>query len=347
MSADRYTVGRLIQQLENYDEKQTLESLLEREEFTSLLHGIYTSLSAESKSTAQEVFRKTNVTKKKRTKSTALVIILGIHNIALPPSIQTQYQIWKENPSQLWRALDGQNSEQSIEVAAIEAYLVAQHLRLRQVYNVILWRFYVSFFYQLALLLGHGQKVMTNNLHNILYERLVKAITQSKKINDDITVIKANLQLWVAAGARYNKICTALDKGALFLIPQIPDDVWENPNSLKGAEFDEAMAHLKSLGIMTLSDQLGADKLANQILNSALDPFRWDVVTTLNVNQPIEPRTSFATEPGTPAANLSIEPRISFASSPTQLMTFAANISVEPRTSTAKPNSISSLLNPA
>ncbi|TEY29578.1 hypothetical protein BOTCAL_0938g00040 [Botryotinia calthae] len=171
----------------------------------------------------------------------------------------------------------------------------------------------------------------TETLESLLeQEELIKALTQSKKITDDIGVIKANLKHWIAAGSRYNRICLALDKGALFLIPQISDDMWENPSLLKGAEFDEAMSHLKSEGIMKLSHQLKADVVANQILNSALDPFRWDVVDSRTITASlcnIEPRTF----PGSP----SIESGTS-----------TAGPSTEVRAPHIKPNSISSLLNP-
>lgn len=44
------------------------------------------------------------------------------------------------------------------------------------------------------------------------------------------------------------------------------------------------MAHLEGRGIKRVSDQLGADDLSNQIIKSALDPFRWNV--TLSVSAP-------------------------------------------------------------
>ncbi|KAK6592199.1 hypothetical protein H4I96_12059 [Botrytis cinerea] len=349
MSRDRHTVGSFIEQLKEYEETKTLESLLEQEEFASLLNGIYISFSAESKSTAQKLFQKTNQTRKKRSKSPALLTVIGIHDIALPPSIQSQYQLWTENPSQFWRPSDSLQAKQSIEIIAVEAYSVIQKLRLRQVYDVILWRFYVSFFYHLALMLGHGQKVLTSNLYNLLYERLIKALTQSKKITDDIGVIKANLQHWIAAGSRYNRICLALDKGALFLIPQISDDMWENPSSLKGAEFDEAMSHLKSEGIMELSHQLKADIVANQILKSALDPFRWDVVDSRTFFGGASTETGLGTagssiKSGIIAAGPSIKSGI-IAAEPS-IKSSTAGSYIEGRASNIKPTSIASLLNP-
>ncbi|TGO90384.1 hypothetical protein BPOR_0067g00260 [Botrytis porri] len=284
MSLDMYTVGDFMQHMDYFDKAQAFEGLLRVKEFTSLIVDVYTSFSAESKSIAQELakelLRKPNQTKKKQSKGRALTTIIRIQDITLPASIQSQYEIWKRDPVQFWRSIQNSDSQQSTEVIAIEAYLTMQHLRSRQEHDVILWRFYVAFFYQLALLIGHGQKMMTNNLHNILYERLSKVFTQSEKITDKVATIQANLHYWVGTGFIYNKICSALDKGALFLIPQVPDQIWEDSKSLKGTDFDEAMAHLKSLGIMELSKQLGADVLASQILDSVLEPFRWEVIDT-------------------------------------------------------------------
>lgn len=82
-------------------------------------------------------------------------------------------------------------------------------------------------------------------------------------------------------------------------------------------EFDEAMSHLQREGITKLSNHLGADGVAKQILSHALDPFRWQV--TLSA----------------PTANLPIAPRTSTAS--TSIKQMAPNV---------KTNSISSLLNP-
>ncbi|KAH6667750.1 hypothetical protein B0J14DRAFT_704225 [Halenospora varia] len=285
-----YSVGRLIQQLNNYDKELTLEALLEKKEFASLLHGIYTSLPVKSKSTAQRIFRTTDGTKKKKTRSAALTAVLEIRVIALPQDIHNLFQTWKENPSQFWKACGAQlgtlwDSEKSVESVATEAYLAVRHLRVRRLWDTILWRFYANFFYNLALLLGNGQ---------------------SEKITDEIAVIEGNLRSWTAAGSRYHKICLRLDKGALFLLPQVPDNVWEDEHSLKGTDFDLAMAHLKRQGIMELSDQLGADNLSSRILNFALDPFRWDV--TLSVPAPGTSNAdgcgpSTGVEPGTPGGN--------------------------------------------
>ncbi|KAI9640256.1 hypothetical protein NHQ30_011306 [Ciborinia camelliae] len=350
-----YTVGSIIQQLNKYDKVQTLDSLLkqEREEVTSFLQSVYTSLSTESKGIVQEISRKTNGTKRKKPKSLALVSILRVHDIAVPSGIQEQFQIWKENPSRFWRPLDSQLSEPSIETAAIEAYLVLQRLRVREVGDVILWRFYVSFFYELALLVGHGQKVMTLTLHNTLYERLLKATTQSKEITDEPGVMKTYLQAWVAAGSRYNKICMSLDKGALFLIPQIPDDMWENPNSLKGAEFDEAMSHLQREGITKLSNQLGADILATQILNSALEPFRWNNILAPMANSSSEPKTippSSALPPPSSEPK-TIPPSSALPPPSSEPKTIPPSSALPPPSSEPKiirftPNPISALLNP-
>ncbi|KAF7942982.1 hypothetical protein EAE96_010930 [Botrytis aclada] len=287
MPLDMYTVGDFMQHMEYFDKAQAFEGLLRVKGFTSLIVDFYTSFSAESKSIvqelAQELSRKPNQTKNKQSKGRALTTIINVQNITLPASIQYQYEIWKGNPVQFWRSIQNSGSKQSIEVVAIEAYLIMQDLRLRQEYDIILWRFYVTFFYQLALLIGHGQKMMTNNLHNILYERLGKVFIQSEKIADEVATVQANLHHWVDVGFKYNKVCTALDKGALFLIPQVPDYIWENSNSLKGGEFDEAMTHLKSIGIMELSKHLGADVLASQILDSVLGPFRWEVYDAADI----------------------------------------------------------------
>ncbi|TEY32563.1 hypothetical protein BOTCAL_0724g00010 [Botryotinia calthae] len=109
------------------------------------------------------------------------------------------------------------------------------------------------------------------------------AAIEAYLIIQDLATVQANLHRWIETGFKYNKVYTALDKGALFLIPQEPDYIWENSNSLKGGEFDEAMAHLKSIGIMELSKHLGADVLASQILDSVLGPFRWEVYDAADI----------------------------------------------------------------
>ncbi|KAH6667474.1 hypothetical protein B0J14DRAFT_620004 [Halenospora varia] len=175
-----YSVGRLIQQLNNYDKELTLEALLEKKE---------------------------------------------ISVIALPQDIHNLFQTWKKNPSHFWKACGAQlgtlwDSEKSIESVATEAYLAVRRLRVRRLWDTILWRFYANFFYSLALLLGNGQVNMSDGL----YQRLLKVL-QSEKITDEIAVIEGNLRSWTAAGSRYHKICLRLDKGALFLLPQVPDNV--------------------------------------------------------------------------------------------------------------------------
>ncbi|KAM0183186.1 hypothetical protein ACHAPF_000664 [Botrytis cinerea] len=270
MSSNKHTVGSIIQKLKNYNVEQTVEYLLDQEEFTSFLCDILTSLPTEYKRAAQEMLRKTNQTKNRQRKSPALVIVMT-HNFALPPNVQDHYRIWKENPSRFWQPFETSNAN---------------------------------------------------------------------RITDEVDVIKANLQIWVAAGARYNKICEALDKGALFLIPQVPDEMWENPNFLKGADFDEVMTHLKNKGIMELSTQLDADFVANQILNAALEPFKWEVVDsrTVTANPSIESRTV----PVDPYAG----PRIIRADPDDPSPAITAIPSIATEALDTKPISISSLLNP-
>lgn len=53
----------------------------------------------------------------------------------------------------------------------------------------------------------------------------LKVLLKSEKITDEIAVIEGNLRSWTAAGSRYHKICLRLDKGALFLLPQVSDNV--------------------------------------------------------------------------------------------------------------------------
>ncbi|KAM0133700.1 hypothetical protein ACHAP3_005828 [Botrytis cinerea] len=270
MSSNKHTVGSIIQKLKNYNVEQTVEYLLDQEEFTSFLCDILTSLPTEYKRAAQEMLRKTNQTKNRQRKSPALVIVMT-HNFALPPSVQDHYRIWKENPSRFWQPFEASNAN---------------------------------------------------------------------RITDEVDVIKANLQIWVAAGARYNKICEALDKGALFLIPQVPDEMWENPNFLKGADFDEVMTHLKNKGIMELSTQLDADFVANQILNAALEPFKWEVVDsrTVTANPSFESRT-VSVDPYAGPRIIRADP-----DDPSPAITAIPSIVTEPLDT--KLISISSLLNP-
>ncbi|TGO86771.1 hypothetical protein BPOR_0278g00130 [Botrytis porri] len=262
----KHTVGSLLEHLENYDENQSFESLLYDEEFASLLRGIFTSLPTEFQNTAQAMLAKTNQHKKKKTKISALSAVIEINNIALPPTLQDHYRLWKENPSRFWHPVESSITDQSLEFIAVEAYLVVRSLHQRKRVSII-------------------------ELPNNLYQRLIKA-TQCEKIPDEKTLIKTNLQTWVAAGSRYNKICMALDKSALFLLPQISDAIWENSTCLKGAEFGDAMSHLRSQGIMELSGQLEADAVANKILDAALGHFKWNVVDsrTFTANQSIAPK---------------------------------------------------------
>lgn len=236
-----YTVGELIQQLGVYDEDLTVEVVLEKEEasiflssrtkadalkFARLLQGIYTSLPAKSKSTAHRIFRRTNGTKKKNIRSAAVTAVLEIRAIALPKEIHNLFQTWEESPSQFWKG-DGTQLEAcwesrgSIERIATEAYLIVRQLGQRRMLDTILWRFYVYFFYSLALLLGDGQLNMSNGL----YQRLLAALLQSKQVTDDAATIEENLLAWKAAGSKYHKICLRLGQGALFLLPQVSDGV--------------------------------------------------------------------------------------------------------------------------
>ncbi|KAK6604005.1 hypothetical protein H4I95_05908 [Botrytis cinerea] len=289
MSSNKHTVGSIIQKLKNYNVEQTVEYLLDQEEFTSFLCDILTSLPTEYKRAAQEMLRKTNQTKNRQRKSPALVIVMT-HNFALPPSVQDHYRIWKENPSRFWQPFETSNANRLVGDVVVESYLVVRNLRLRQAHDIIF-----------------------------------------RRITDEVDVIKANLQIWVAAGARYNKICEALDKGALFLIHKY---------QTKCADFDEVMTHLKNKGIMELSTQLDADFVADQILNAALEPFKWEVVDsrTVTANPSFESRT-VSVDPYAGPRIIRADP-----DDPSPAITAIPSIVTEPLNT--KLISISSLLNP-
>ncbi|KAJ8063046.1 hypothetical protein OCU04_008289 [Sclerotinia nivalis] len=160
-----------------------------------------------------------------------------------------------------------------------------------------------------------------------LYQRLFEVFKRSRKITDEAAVIKSNLQAWVTAGLRYHKICSHLGKSALFLIPEIPDRMWENIHALNGSKLHQAIAHLKHRGIMEISKQFGADQLASQIMNSVIDPFRWD--NTMTPTFVPSPNTSIAPTPNAPIAN-----------------GYTLSTQAESSTSEINPNSIYALLNP-
>jgi hypothetical protein len=194
--------------------------------FTSLLQGIYKSLPLKSKRIAQGIFRTSKENKGKKAQSAALATVLETRGVTLPPDVHDLFQVWKQNPTKFWKARGELlgihwDSRESTDSVASEAYFVVRRLNSQRLWDTILWRFYASFFYDLALLLGNGQVNLTNGL----YQRLLEVLSQSEKITDDIVTIESNIRAWTAAGSRYNKICKHLDKGALFLLPHLSDNV--------------------------------------------------------------------------------------------------------------------------
>lgn len=89
--------------------------------------------------------------------------------------------------------------------------------------DTITWRFHVVFLFQLAVLLrGGGQGNLTDTLHQHLLDAV---LAQSEDITEEVTTTEENLRAYTAAGSRYDKICHELGVGALFLLPNISDDV--------------------------------------------------------------------------------------------------------------------------
>lgn len=179
-----------------------------------------------SKTRAQRIFHTNNARKKKKKRSVALQSILEIKVIDLPQDIHHVFQTCKDNPSHFWRVYDAhvetcRDVGESIETFAIESYLVIRRLGLRRLLDTVLWRFYTTLFYDLALLLGNGQVHMSDPL----YKQLLITLSRSPRITDEALVVEENLRSWVAAGSRYHKICLRLGRGALFLLPQLPDKV--------------------------------------------------------------------------------------------------------------------------
>ncbi|KAF7861820.1 hypothetical protein EAF04_007702 [Stromatinia cepivora] len=129
------------------------------------------------------------------------------------------------------------DSREPLKDIAAEAYLVVQHLSLRRPWNTILWRFYAIFFYMLGSMPANGAR----NISDLMHQRLVEALQLSQKITDDIDVMKQNLRSWTAAGFKYHKICLRLGQGALFLLPQVQDTVWEDEHSATGSNKEDSI----------------------------------------------------------------------------------------------------------
>lgn len=91
---------------------------------------------------------------------------------------------------------------------------------------------------------------------------------------------------------------------------------------------------------MELSNQLEADFVANEILNAALGPFKWDVVDSRTVT------ANLSTEPRTVPVDPYAGPRIIEADPDIASQAIIAGPSIAARPLDTKPISISSLLNP-
>lgn len=207
-----YTVDKLICQLNKYKKDLTIEALLEtkdvsscfvswrqttdRVKSTSLLQGIYASLPTKSKTSAQQIFRATSSRKKRKIRSVALATVLEICSVSLPEDVRALFDFCKEDPSQFWKSSSAHvgirwDSGKPFEVVASEAYLAVRRLNTQGLWDTILWRFYSSFFYNLASLLGNGQVNLTDGLR----ERLFETIAQSSNVTDGCGVIKENLRV--------------------------------------------------------------------------------------------------------------------------------------------------------
>ena len=195
--------------------------------FLSLLGHIFNGLSPESKSAARKWLQPLEASKRSSEDkpSPALATILQVESITLPPKVQHLFDDCKQKPSSFWNTLATNATFEPadpITTVASNVYIGIQSLWLRREWDTIVWRYYVLFFYDLALLIGNGQTRVTKKL----LQGLVRILRASQFITDDAEVIETNLLDWCAFGHKYWKICNTLDNGALFLLPQLIGDVY-------------------------------------------------------------------------------------------------------------------------
>lgn len=156
-----------------------------------------------------------------------MAILCAINSVSLPEEVHELFSNCIHNPRSFWATLEFQaplisESVVSVSIVASNIYLRIRRLRLRRKWDTIVWRYYALFFYDLALLIGDGQTRITKKLLG----GLLHVLKTSQSITDDAEAIEANLLAWCAAGHRYWKLCDALDNGALFLLPQLSDDMY-------------------------------------------------------------------------------------------------------------------------
>ncbi|KAH8587338.1 hypothetical protein B0O99DRAFT_694610 [Bisporella sp. PMI_857] len=275
------TVAEIISQLSLCDKTLTVEELVGKPGIISLLSKAFNSLTPKSKTAVQNLFsRATNGSKKKAKKNHYLKTILQTGKIALPAEVNEQFAACKENPSVFWnrghwlhsKSATQDSRQHTIHVAVAQAYLGVKELSIQRKWDTIVWRFYTLFFYELALLLGDGGVQLTATL----FDRLLEVLTASSRISDNSETITKNLNKWFTAGSKYSKFCDSLGAGALFLLPHLTDNTWED-KSMTGMTYEKAIDHLINCEIRELSDSLGANNVATKIRAAALEPFRWNV----------------------------------------------------------------------
>jgi len=205
-------------------------------EIATLLSTAFDSLPSKSKRAARKLFIRTKDDSRKKPKGNFyLKTILQIKEITLPVEIHQMLVACKAKPSDFWNStapgldvkqITGESRcciTDSNHLSAIaQAYLDLKGLGASRKWNTIVWRFYTLFFYELAILAGNGGV----NLTTIFIDRLLKILNASSIVNDDCETIKENLSKWTAAGSRYHKLCSSLGAGALFLLPQLPDNTY-------------------------------------------------------------------------------------------------------------------------
>ncbi|KAJ8062028.1 hypothetical protein OCU04_009809 [Sclerotinia nivalis] len=271
------TVRAIIQMLQAYDEDDTIEELLNDSKFVQEITESI-KLLPKAKSILSQIIRNQNLPAKEDTNQ-VLNSIRKVTNIELPGEVLGIYKECQQNPLRFWSwagiQLDLTADEtKPIEFFFRETYLGINRLETQRIWDTIIWRFFVLFFYDLVKIFG--KTYLTISLEN----KLIDILSSTTSIHDTTTKIQENLRRWIAAGSHYSQLSDSLGYGAPFLLPlSVADSTWEKKLPLKGPIYKSAVEHLESKSFREKSTKLGADALGAEIRESILKPFRWNLST--------------------------------------------------------------------
>ncbi|KAH0353180.1 hypothetical protein KCU81_g1791, partial [Aureobasidium melanogenum] len=203
--------------------------------------------------------------------------VLNLKQLSLEPSIArflaepTDARDFLSDKDRLVYSLEG--DERDCSNTLMVCYEFAQELQRREGVDRIRLLFINLFFHDMMLCIR--PEATGKRVGHLMKDDAAELLKNFDGLQVDLDEFRKNVNDWAKCGRKLNHMCQLFGDGCLFYFTEVfTQNFLLNQMPLDGEYVEEAVAHLKKLGIDRLSERSGANAMAVQIRELLIGPFR-------------------------------------------------------------------------